>query len=312
MIGREADAGETVLAACSTLLPALLWYAWADHLVGQGVGSRASADNRSIWLGFSGPSALLKPETSKFVGWFLLVRAFTPLGAGLALVGLWKPAASRRLDHDRLWWVWGISALVAMALLAESCTTSITGCSLAPVAAVGVGRALDRLAGTTARGAVAVAAALLLLCWRSGPLDLADSCRVERPGGRGRAPSRRPSRADAWVAAPEALLFQADRRGCRMEWTTPAVRRAAGEWGTEHDVESPLDLHRLLSPPGCPLFRRPGQPRRATRRERACTTPSGDDTRSLWTAPRSSSPTSPIPGCTGMPTEAQPVTIPDF
>src|SRR5262249_1271550 len=36
------------------------------------------------------------------------------------------------------------------------------------------------------------------------------------------------------------------------------------------------------------------------------------DTRSLWTVPMSSSPTCRLPGCTGMPTEAQPVTIPDF
>ena len=47
---RQAPARELV-AAFATLLPALLWYAWADHLIGQGAGSRASADNRSIWLG---------------------------------------------------------------------------------------------------------------------------------------------------------------------------------------------------------------------------------------------------------------------
>ena len=76
------------LVVCSTLLPAFLWYAWAMHLLGSGEGSHASADNRSIWLGLLGPSALLKPETLKFVGWFLFVRAFTPLGAGLAMIGL--------------------------------------------------------------------------------------------------------------------------------------------------------------------------------------------------------------------------------
>ena len=47
---------------------------------------------------------------------------------------------------------------------------------------------------------------------------------------------------DAWVIAPEALLFQADRRGCRLEWTPSAVRRAAGEWGAENEVQDPLDL----------------------------------------------------------------------
>ena len=36
---------------------------------------------------------------------------------------------------------------------------------------------------------------------------------------------------ETWVAASEALLFQSDRRGCRMEWTDDAAARAAGEWG---------------------------------------------------------------------------------
>ena len=50
--------------------------------------------------------------------------------------------------------------------------------------------------------------------------------------------------ADAWVVAPEALLFEADRRGCRLEWTASAARRAAGEWGAEapRTVRGPLDL----------------------------------------------------------------------
>ena len=78
------------LAACSTLLPALVWYLWADHLVGGTTGSRASADNRAIWLHLLGPAGLLKAETLKFVAWFLLVRAFTPLGVCLALYGLWN------------------------------------------------------------------------------------------------------------------------------------------------------------------------------------------------------------------------------
>jgi hypothetical protein len=47
---------------------------------------------------------------------------------------------------------------------------------------------------------------------------------------------------EAWIAAPEALLFQSDRRGCRMEWTDDAAARAAGEWGGAAAVESPLDL----------------------------------------------------------------------
>jgi len=47
---------------------------------------------------------------------------------------------------------------------------------------------------------------------------------------------------DAWVVAPEALLFQADRRGCRMEWSAAAATRAAGEWEAGRRVAGPLEL----------------------------------------------------------------------
>jgi hypothetical protein len=228
------------LAACSTLLPALVWYLWADHLVGGTTGSRASADNRAIWLHLLGPAGLLKAETLKFVAWFLLVRAFTPLGVCLALYGLWNRSATQA-ERLRLWWVWGISTLVAMAFLAEKLHHEYYWLLLAPVVAVGIGRSLDRVAVKHGAIAVAAASALLLLCgyqvrstWWTPPewngLEAA-----------ARLVSRTVAR-DEWVVAPEALLFQADRRGCRMEWTTPAARRAAGEWGAEHEVDGPLDL----------------------------------------------------------------------
>src|SRR5262249_12697300 len=52
-----------------------------------------------------------------------------------------------------------------------------------------------------------------------------------------------------------------------------------------------------------------------TRADWTCTTRSADDTRSLSTGPRSSSPTwnrSHPPGCSRMPTDVRPVTITDF
>jgi Dolichyl-phosphate-mannose-protein mannosyltransferase len=229
-----------ILAACSTLVPALLWYLWADYLAGGSNGSRASADNRAIWLHLLGPAGLLKPETLKFVAWFLLVRAFTPLGVGLALYGLLNPRGTDD-DRPRLWWVWGISTLVAMAFLAEKLHHEYYWLLLAPVAAAGIGRALDRFAHVHASTTAAVALALLLLCgyqvrstWRT-PSEWND---LEAAG---RAVASVVPR-DAWVVATEALLFRADRRGCRMEWTTPAARRAAGEWGSDFDVDGPLDL----------------------------------------------------------------------
>jgi 4-amino-4-deoxy-L-arabinose transferase-like glycosyltransferase len=229
-----------VLAAVSTLLPALLWYAWAAHLLAVPGGSRAAAQNQSIWLGLLWPSALFKPETLAWVGWFLVVRAFTPLGAALAVFGLWNSGRAGR-SGSRLWWIWGISGIVTMALLAQKLHHEYYWLVVAPVAAVGVARALDWLAGMNRAGAIVLAVALVLLCfwqvratWRTPPewTDLeaaANSVKTIVP----------PS---ALVVAPEALLFQADRRGCRMEWDYPAVERAACEWPAGEDVATPIEL----------------------------------------------------------------------
>ncbi len=249
-----------MFAALLTLLPALLWYGWAGHLIGQGAGSRASADNRAIWLALIGPSALLDPATSKVVGWSLLVRAFTPLGAGLAVFGFWKrrqtgalwipPAGpapgTLRVPPARassaFWLIWAGSTIAAMAFLAGKLHHEYYWLPLAPVAALGAARAIERIAEGGRPIAVAVVAALILLCafqtrstWRTP----AEWAHLE---GAARAVSTIVPR-QSWVAASEALLFQADRRGCRMEWTGDAARRAAGEWpGEAPQVESPLDL----------------------------------------------------------------------
>jgi len=236
----RARSARQILSVCSTLLPAALWYAWANHLVGTAEGSHASADNRSIWLGLVGPSALLNGKTLNCVAWFVLVRAFTPLGAGLALAGLISRGSTRG-DRDALWLVWGISALVSMAFLAQKLHHEYYWLSLSPVAAVGIGRSLARLAAKHRAGAVAVTAVFFLLSgiqfqstWRTpgewkGLKEAAATVATAVP-------------ATAWVVAPEPLLFQADRRGCRMEWTDAAAARAAGEWGAGDQVAGPLEL----------------------------------------------------------------------
>ena len=107
-----------------------------------------------------------------------------------------------------------------------------------------MGLALDRLAAGRSWAAIGAAACLLIAV---------PSSRLGRPGGRRpsgpawrrpRGPSRQATPADAWVVAPEALLFESDRRGCRLEWTASAARRAAGEWGdaAEDAVRGPIDL----------------------------------------------------------------------
>ncbi len=59
---------------------------------------------------------------------------------------------------------------------------------------------------------------------------------------------------DAWVVAPEALLFASDRRGCRLELTNSAARRAAGEWPGANPVKSPLDLVAFYQSRGAEYF----------------------------------------------------------
>jgi Dolichyl-phosphate-mannose-protein mannosyltransferase len=228
------------LAAGATLVPALLWYAWAAHVVASGVGSRASADNGAIWLGLLAPSSLWHLEPWKRALWFAVIRAFTPVGAALALFGL--IGGRRGLGF---WRAWGLVSLATLAMLASKLHHEYYLLILAPAAAAGVGLALDRLAEAR-RGrllAPSAAACLLILAvvqarptWRTPPewtgLEAAARAVAEV------TPS------DAWVVAPEALLFESDRRGCRLEWTATAARRAAGEWGAEAGdaVRGPIDL----------------------------------------------------------------------
>jgi Dolichyl-phosphate-mannose-protein mannosyltransferase len=225
---------------CSTLLPAALWYAWASYLLALGEGSRASADNRLIWLGHFGPVALLEPETLKFVSWCLLVRAFTPVGAGLALVGMFYGGTARG-RRDALWLVWGISAMLALAFLARKLHHEYYWLLIAPVVAVGIGRTVVLFAQNRRAGAATLSAAFVVLSW----VQVRSTWRTP-PEWSGLEPAADAVRAtvpsDAWAVAPEALLFQADRRGCRLEYTLPAAARAAGEWGKESSVEGPHDL----------------------------------------------------------------------
>jgi hypothetical protein len=268
--------------ACSTLLPVLLWYGWALHVIEAGAGSRAAADNRSIWLEIAGPGALVRSATLRFVGWTLCVRAFTPLGAGLALAGFCakrlgtipggrvpacrdaaglrcgsdgaslsqhddRPFGTGQTDHpERLWWLWGISLGLTMALLAEKLHHEYYWLLLAPLAAVGIGRVLDWIGNQQLRGAVLLAAIFAILCvvttrstWRT-PQEWTGIERAART-----VAASVPS--DAWVVAPEALLFESDRRGCRLEWSSAAIARAAGEWspGTAvDDAPSLLEYYR--------------------------------------------------------------------
>ena len=220
----------TVALAALTLAPAVLWYVHAATVLG-GSGSRASADNSAFWLRAVGPAALFRAETARNVVRFLLVRAFTPLGLPLATFGIYWESRERR----RLWLVWGASAFAAMAAVAGKLHHEYYWLSVAPVVAAGVGLGLVAVArrGRAGRVGAAVLATVLLVLdgwfaastWAT-PAEWASL-------GRAAAVVRAHVSADAWVAAPEALLFAADRRGCRVEYTPASARRAAGEWWGE-------------------------------------------------------------------------------
>lgn len=226
--------------AAATLIPAVLWYGYVALSLGREAGSRASADNGAIWLSVLIPRALGRVETYQNIARFLFIRSFTPLGPVLAVVGLWliRPRA------DRLWTFWGVSAVGAMALLAAKLHHEYYWLSVAPVVSVGVARTLVMLGRKGAWGGFfASASALVLLglsfvfaasTWRT-PSEWV-SLREAAAAVDATVP------ADAWVVAPEALLFAADRRGCRLELTPAAARRAAGEWGDPFDGSGPLGL----------------------------------------------------------------------
>lgn len=228
-----------VALAAALIVPALLWYLHAVSLLAEGGGSRASSDNGAIWLRVLFSSALLRAETWTFAARVIGFRGFTPIGLGLAIWGL-----SRYRGGDRLWWVWGASALASLAILAGKLHHEYYWLTLAPIVAVEVGRGLVDLAGRGRRGK-AVAAALgagliafsgfqVRATWRTpeewaGLPEAAEAVRTHV------------SPAD-WVVAPEALLFASDRRGCRLEYARGPAIRAAGEWGGALGTNNPLAL----------------------------------------------------------------------
>jgi len=224
------------LLALRALVPALLWYAHVALVLRAGGGSRASADNGAIWLRVLLPTALFQSATLGHVFRFTVIRAFTPLGFALGAAGLCFAGAG-----GRLWRAWGLAALAALAVLAAKLHHEYYWLALAPLAAVGVGRSLNTLAARSRGAALAAGVGLIALSavqsastwrtpaeWSSLP-EAAQALRTHVPD-------------DAWVVAPEALLYAADRRGCRLEFSRSAARRAAGEWDGSDLPESPTAL----------------------------------------------------------------------
>ncbi|APW63364.1 ArnT family glycosyltransferase [Paludisphaera borealis] len=228
-----------VALVLSMLVPALLWYLWADHLVGGSTGSKASADNRAIWMRLVGLSALANGETWSHIVRFLAIRAFTPAGLVVAVWGLWPRSDCGRTGL--IWWSWAAFALATMAMVAQKLHHEYYWLCLAPVVAAGLGCAWSRIATRGDRLAWGSALVFGVLCvgfsastWRT-PEEWKSLDRA----GEAAAASTPPG---DWIVAPEPLLYQANRRGCRLEFTPRAAERAAAEWGTGAKVGDPLDL----------------------------------------------------------------------
>ncbi len=237
--------------ALSALLPVLVWYLRASWLIEEGQGSRASADNSRIWLSVFWPTALLDGQTYIHAARMLLVRAFTPLGALLALWGLTRPGT------DRLWQLWAGAAGLALLGLAAKLHHEYYGMVLIPLVAVGIARSLSGLAqrgwagrcGAVVLGACSIGLSIFQAAdtwrtpadWRALPEAVAEIQRLVPPG--------------EWIVAPEALLFKADRRGARLEPPGAPAARAAGEWGeTLDDPEDSLALVELYRQQGIRYF----------------------------------------------------------
>jgi hypothetical protein len=231
--------GQTA-AALLTIVPALLWYAWAWHLLALGEGSRASADNRAIWHQAIGLGGLLRMETLQNIARSLLVRAFTPLGMLLAIAGVFYCVRSRHRIQP-LWSIWILSGGLMLAMLANKLHHEYYWLAIAPVVAVAVGHCLERLMVRKTWLGITVAGLMLTTClmhasstWRTPPewRDLVPASRlIDRVLPR-----------ESLVVSPEALLFAADRRGCRLELSERSTRRAAGEWIGNATVENPIEL----------------------------------------------------------------------
>jgi len=226
--------------------PAVAWYlhAWGEaYPMSAAKGSLASLDNAAIWLRSFSPDNWLRFATVEAVARNLLVRAFTPLGFVLAMVGFGFVRA--KSAGDRLWPGWGVGSGLAILALAAKWHHGYYWLVVAPLAALGVARALMAIGSSGRRGRI-VAVALGVSLVGLGGRQAASTWRDPSEWG--------PIRESAdWVAsflpanalliAPEAVLYYADCRGFRLEFSPEAIRRASGEWG------APIGLDRASVDP---------------------------------------------------------------
>lgn len=264
--------GRKVVLAVSTLAPAACWYAYAAWTIRSMGGSRASADNASFWLGAISASAWGRASTYRIlaetVGW----RAFGPGAALLALVGL-----AGQPPGARFWRVWAVAAIASLVLVGGKLHHEYYFLALAPPVAVGILHfpyVVDRVGRRredgeprarigprcvvgnelSLPGFAGLCGLLLLVPGMIYSIGVAEKTRTTPPAWAAWPRAVEAIRAHVppgrLVVAPEALLYLADRKGCRLEWEPKARLRAAGEWGATIGPEDPLALLELYREQG--------------------------------------------------------------
>lgn len=213
------------LAIASTLIPALVWYVHAARFLAEGVGSRASEQSAAIWLrAVAIPHALANLDFYRLAGNYMFVRAFTPWGIALVVFGFVF------VKIHRLWKLWGAFAAIALIVLANKAHHEYYWLALVPVFAAAIGSAIDSIHRKA--GAVAAIASVSVL-FTLGMFQARSTYRTPNEWdslAEAAAEIERTVPRNALVVAPEALLYQADRRGCRLELDPRSARRAASEW----------------------------------------------------------------------------------
>jgi 4-amino-4-deoxy-L-arabinose transferase-like glycosyltransferase len=223
------------LALASTLIPALVWYVHAARMLLGGAGSLASRQSAAIWLDAAAiPHALAKLDLYQLAGKYLFVRSFTPFGFALVVI------AFAFIKIDRIWKIWGAVAAIELIVLANKAHHEYYWQALVPVFAAALGSAIDSI--HKKMGSVATIASLSVL-FGLGLYQARSTYRTPTEWAslaEAAAEVERIVPRHSLVVAPEALLYQADRRGCRLELDRRSARRAASEWmRTVRDLENP-------------------------------------------------------------------------
>jgi hypothetical protein len=208
------------LGLAASVIPAIAWYGFAIEVARAQESSTAAADNFAIWWRTIGTMVDMRALRTAALGF---ARACTPIWLLLGVAGLVGVARRERFFaaagaatlasvcvflakyHHEYYWLVPAPAIAALAAWSLTTIAGRFGRTAAlGLALVGIGYAVFATRGS----------------FETPPewLNLAEAKRAMQ------------SVAAAPVVAKEAVLYYSERRGCRLEMTDPAARRAAFEW----------------------------------------------------------------------------------